>query len=344
MIYKRILILAICFILGVVLVIFLFFDSSFQQQKRNSFIRLLPTHQIVPDNIIVLKAGRWYFSGLNRDSIYLGNLYTPVKLLKVDLAIKDTAECYLRMPNGTKLTRGYFNMVKNGTVYTLDGSQPTLLSGDLTSSILKPVTKPPYFTQAVHLTGNSFVLRVVQNGENRLVRYRADSPGFKSSDNLLHKQVDGVFSTDGNLVAEPKSGRIFYVYYYRNQFICADSNLHLLYHGKTIDTNSIAKLKVASIKSQNQTTLAAPPIEVNKRIAVNENWLFVQSGLIADNEIKESLADVSIIDVYAIKDGKYQFSFYLPDFNKKKLTDFMVHGKNLYALFDHYLYKYKLNF
>nr|WP_068890383.1 hypothetical protein [Pedobacter panaciterrae] len=312
--------------------------------NKNNFIRVIPSHKIVPNNIIDLKVGRWYLAGITHDSIYVGNLYTPRKLLKVDSAVKDTISYRLNFPNGTKLTRSYFNLIEKGTVYTLDGNQPILLTCDISELSLKLATKPPYFTQAVNVNKRSFVFRIVQNGENKLVRYRTDSSGFKESPNLLRKQVDGIFSTDGNLVAEPKSGKVFYVYYYRNEFICADSNLKLIYQGKTIDTNSIAKLKVAKIQSQNQTTLAAPPIEVNKRVAVNENFLFVQSGLIADNEVPESLESVSTIDVYAIKDGEYQFSFYLPDFNRKKLTDFRVYGKNLYALFDHYLYKYRLNF
>ena len=53
---------------------------------------------------------------------------------------------------------------------------------------------------------------------------------------------------------------------------------------------------------------------------------------------------VSMIDVYAVADGKYQFSFYLPDFRGFKVRDFKVYGQSLYALYDHYLYKYQLNF
>ncbi|NQX56892.1 hypothetical protein HQN86_24960 [Pedobacter panaciterrae] len=344
MIFKRILLITICLIFSVVLVVILYFVSAKAKQNKNNFIRALPTHRLVPDNIIDLGEGRWYLAGIGNDSIYIGNLYTPQKLLRVDSSVKDTVGCHFSLPEGAKLTRGYFNLVQHGSIYTLDGNQPALFLGKLSSKILKPATKPPFFTQAAHSLGKSFILRVVQNGQNRLVRYRPDSDGFRSSANLLHKQIDGVFSTDGNLAVAPKSGNVFYVYYYRNQFICADSNLNLLYQGKTIDTNSTAKLKIASIKSQNQTTLAIPPVEVNKRVAINEHFLFIQSGLIADNEVPESLKNVSIIDVYSVNDSKYQFSFYLPDFNKKKLTDFKVYGQSLYALYDHYLYKYKLNF
>ncbi|NQX54426.1 hypothetical protein HQN86_12445 [Pedobacter panaciterrae] len=344
MIYKRFFVILICLIFSVVSVGALYFLSTNARENKNNFIRLLPSHKIVPDNVMALSEGRWYIAGLNYDSIYLANLYTPEKLLKVNVAVNDSSAYNLEFPEGSKLTKGYFSLVSDGSIYTLDGDQPLILYSSIQYPFLKPLVKPPYFTQAAYIARNSLVLRIVQNAENKLVKYQLDSAGFRVSPNLLHKQVDGIFSTDGNLIVEPKSARIFYVYYYRNQFICADTNLNLLYQGKTIDTNSTAKVKIVDIKSQNQTTLAAPPIEVNKRIAVNEGYLFIQSGLIADNEVVESLKEVSIIDVYTIKDGKYHFSFYLPDFNKKKLTDFKVYGQSLYALYDHYLYKYKLNF
>ncbi len=342
--FKRILLLLICLLGSVLTVILLcFFSNSFRQNKNN-FIRLLPPSKVTPGNILDFKTGGWNYAGYSGDSIYIGNLYAPDRLVRIDSDLKDTLAVKLGLPDRTKLTKGYFNLVDVASVYTLDGNQPLLLAGNILDRILKPASKPPYFTQAIHTGGNSFVLRVVQAGQNKLVTYRTDSAGFIMPANLLEKQVDGIFCTDGNLVKIPNSNKIIYVYYYRNQFICADNNLNLLYKGKTIDTVSHAHIKVDYIKSTNETTISSPPLYVNKQSSANEKYLFIHSALIADNEVAESLEKVSVIDVYAVKDGKYQFSFYLPDFNGKKLTDFRVYGQSLYALYDHYLYKYQLNF
>ncbi|PTS95405.1 hypothetical protein DBR11_21435 [Pedobacter sp. HMWF019] len=320
-----------------------FFSDGFRHNKNN-FIRLLPPSKVTPGNILDFKTQGWNFAGYSSDSIYLGNLYTPDRLVKVDSELRDTLAVKLGIPNRTKLTKGYTNLVDDSSVYTLDGNRPLLLAGNKSNRVLASASKPPFFTQAIHTGGNSFVLRVVQAGQNKLVTYRTDSVGFKMAAKLLEKQVDGIFCTDGNLVKVPNSNKIIYVYYYRNQFICTDDNLNLLYKGKTIDTVSHAHIKVDYIKSLNETTISSPPLYVNKQSAANEKYLFIHSALIADNEVAESLEKVSVIDVYAVKDGKYQFSFYLPDFRGNKIKDFRVYGQSLYALYDHYLYKYQLNF
>lgn len=258
--------------------------------------------------------------------------------------MKDSVSTQLYFSRQASLLNGSFSIVEDSSVFVLDGNQPKLFSGYLFNNNELKASDPPFFNKAVYTDKQSFVLRAVINGNNVLVKYRSDSTGFKLGSTVLKKQVDGIFCTDGNLIKTPDSKHLFYIYYYRNQFLCTDKNLNLLYAGKTIDTNAHAKIKVSYIKSSNQTTLSAPPIYVNKQASANNKYLFIVSGLRADNEKGASLDDFSTIDVYKVQKGKYQFSFYLPDFNKKKLTDFRVDDHSLYALYDHYLYKYQLNF
>lgn len=340
---KRIGWLIVCLLAGISVVVLLFLVTKKEREKDNSFIRLLPSHIVLPGNIIDLKSSRWYFAGITGDSIYLGNSFTPDKITGLDSNLKQLMEIKWNFPNGSRFYNGSFNLVDNMSIYTLDGNQPKLYSGEKLDNELKPIKSPPYFTQGISIDKNVFIFRVVINGQNRLVKY-ANSTTTKMPPNILEKQIDGIFCTDGNLVRIPHTTNFIYVYYYRNQFLYADSNLKVLYKGKTIDTNTHAKIKVSTIKSQNQTTLSAPPVYVNKQSAANEKYLFIHSGLKADNEMAETLDGLSVIDVYELKNGKYKFSFYLPNFNGKKLTDFRVYGQSLYALYDHYLNKYQLNF
>jgi len=258
--------------------------------------------------------------------------------------MKDSVKLQLHFSKRTSLLSGSFSIVEDSCAFVLDGNQPALFSGNLFNDNELKGSYPPFFNQAIHIGQQSFVLRAVINNHNVLIKYRSDSKGFKLGNTLLKKQVDGIFCTDGNLIKTPDSKRLFYVYYYRNQFLCSDTSLNLLYGGKTIDTNTHAKIKVSYIKSSNQTTLSSPPVYVNKQAAANNRFLFIVSGLRADNEKGSLLDDFSTIDVYSVSNGNYQFSFYLPNFNKKKLTDFRVDEQSLYALYDHYLYKYQLNF
>ena len=43
-------------------------------------------------------------------------------------------------------------------------------------------------------------------------------------------------------------------------------------------------------------------------------------------------------------DGKYEFSFYLPDYQGRKMKSFRVFDHMLVALYDNYLYGFRLNF
>ena len=162
---------------------------------------------------------------------------------------------------------------------------------------------------------------------------------------LLVKQGEGLFSTDGMLLYDKSISRLIYMYYYRNQFICMDTNLKLLYKGKTIDTISRAQIKVSKIKSgsENTFTLSVPPLVVNKKGSVYKGCLFVHSNIIAKNETKKAFDNASVIDVYNLKAGSYKFSFYLPDYNNTKMFDFAINGNTLIALYDHYIFVFELN-
>src|SRR5262249_2111967 len=154
----------------------------------------------------------------------------------------------------------------------------------------------------------------------------------------------GIFCTDGSLLAQADSNRLIYVYNYRNQWICLDTNLNIRYKARTIDTNSRVKFTVGSIPSQHAITMSSPPTFVNQQSCISGNSLFIHSALQADNDESDVYSISSPIDVYSLVDGKYLLSFYLPDYRKHKIRDFRVSGNTLVALYDHYVYTYTLLF
>jgi len=276
--------------------------------------------------------------------LYLGNYQTPGRLLKVNKDLKIRESVSLAGFQTFPIYKGSYLQIDSPHIYLMDGIKPVIIEGDLPSLHLKKTIRTSYFTGAIAINNHSFILRSVYNGiGNVIVRQENNTDSLKKRI-LLEKQVDGVFCTDGEMIKVPGSLRFIYVYYYRNQFLCTDSHLNLIYKGKTIDTIGRAHIKVTKIASTGETTMSAPPLYVNKRACANSKYLFVQSALRANNETEYMIKNVSMIDVYAVFDGKYKFSFYLPDFRGHKVRDFKVYGKSLYALYDHYLYKYKLNF
>nr|WP_068891208.1 hypothetical protein [Pedobacter panaciterrae] len=341
---KRLYKLLGCFVLGIFFVSALAFISNRARVAENGFIRKLPSLKLIGENSINVKYNWWYIAGLFDSTIYLGNNILPGRIGKVDREIKNFSLTKITGFDSVKIYNGAYIQIDSPIFYLMDGVKQIILNGNVKDLHLTKQLNATYFTGGIPLTNSTMALRSVYEGiGNRLIKLDLIT-GQLQPTSLLEKQIDGIFCTDGEIVRVPKSSKIIYVYYYRNQFLCADSNLNLLYKGKTIDTNSHAQIKVAKIKSNSENTLSAPPLYVNKRACANEKYLFVQSALRANNETEYMIKDVSMIDVYAIADGKYQFSFYLPDFRGFKVRDFKVYGQSLYALYDRYLYKYQLNF
>jgi hypothetical protein len=169
-------------------------------------------------------------------------------------------------------------------------------------------------------------------------------PALNLAPHALVKQVDGLFCVDGMLHYNRQLNTLVYVYYYRNQFISMDTMLNVLYRGKTIDTISHARIKVAQMEAGHAITLATPPLTVNTQSCVSGNYLFVNSNLKASNEPQEHFDMASAIDVYDLRNGDYRYSFYIAHVGGKKMRNFGVTGRTLVVLHDQYAYTYDISY
>lgn len=153
------------------------------------------------------------------------------------------------------------------------------------------------------------------------------------------------FSADGFISYNPVQGYLVYSYYYRNTFIRLDSGMRVIYTGRFIDTNTVAKLKLGTYESAGKKIrkLATPSLIVNKRGYLDGNYFYNESGLVADDENRTQFKlPPVVIDVYRISDGRLSHSIYLPGYKRVKLTDFAVRDNHLFALYDKHLIRYQL--
>lgn len=342
MLKSRLLSISISFAVSCILSFLLYFLSDWKVNLSNGFNRKFPSHKIRGVRFIDLKYHSWYPAGAHSEELYFGNYLFLNGILKVDCDRQDTVLNRVSGFDTVTFSKGSTYQIDSTNFYLLDGIKRVVASGKMSDLELTRMQKTPPFTAGLPLSPSSFILRVVTKGRNNtLIKQTNETINHSYT---LEKQGDGVFSTDGMLIKSPDGSKIIYAYYYRNQFICADTNLNVLYKGKTIDTVSHANIKVARIESEHAVTLAAPPVYVNKHIAANNKWLFVHSGLRADNEVSSITERASVIDVYSLSDGKYAFSFYLLNMKEQKLNSFIVFGDSLVAIYDDCLYSYKLNF
>ncbi|SDF60761.1 hypothetical protein [Chitinophaga filiformis] len=152
------------------------------------------------------------------------------------------------------------------------------------------------------------------------------------------------FSTDGFLCLDEATGHMVYTYYYRNVFVYLNRDLNTLFTGMLIDTNTVGKIKLGTYKANGKTirTMAQPALVINKRGFTDGKWYYNHAALAGDNELLNDFNKHEVIDVYRLSDSRYSHSIYLPKHPEKKLTDFIVRGDKLVALYENYLVTYIL--
>jgi len=342
---RRLLYLFYCLTGSILVIAVLSFFSNEASHRKNGFIRLVPPHIAIPAHIRDLHANVWNLAGGTATRVYLSNRAAPARLMEINLDLKDSMLRNLSIHSAaTRVSKSLRVMVDSPTICLAEGVSPLLAEGRLGDSLLHRLPANAYFGLATPLSPASHILRVFDTrlGQNILIKQLPDTLISKAP--ILEKQADGLFCTDGALHAQPDSNRLVYIYSYRNQFICLDTNLRVRYSARTIDTVSHVQFTVSKIPSQKAVTFSSPPSFVNEQSCVNGNYLFVHSALPADNEDAELFRTGAAIDVYSLVDGSYLFSFYLPDYRNKKMRDFRVFGNTLVALYDHYVYTYTLKF
>lgn len=332
--------------LSVLTIVVLFLSSEQIMHHSNPFIRRYPNHPVEFSNTIDLKHHSYYFAGFANKRIYLGNYQYPTYILSVDqkLSHKKLEKIHF---DPTKIPFHLITIsIQNPYFYLSDGGVPAVLRGDLKNwTITKEFKGLPYFTRAVPIDGIRLAFR--SNNSKKLANvlgvYNSDSiPKIKYNRELLQRQIDGIFDTDGTLLYSEGEKKIVYLYYYRNEFVVANKTGKLVNRGHTIDTISRAQLKVSSLNDGKQFAMSSPSFVVNANAAVFKNLLFVQSTVKGRYENDKLWERSFIIDVYNLKSNTYVLSFPLYHTSSNVLNSLEITDTHLYAIIGNDLVVYEL--
>lgn len=267
-------------------------------------------------------------------------------MLRTDYDLSDTV--YLKLSSSDTVQRTHSTplvCVDSPYIYLTEAFSSVIQKDLLSNLTVHPLRDTTFFFAVEPTSSNSIFYKTYDTVKQQsiLTKLSPNTLGNKIRRYDLEKQVDGFFCTDGVMHYEPENGRLVYVYFYRNRFVSLDSNMNILYNGRTIDTNSHVKIRVSHITSIGQVTLASPPAMVNKMSCVDGNYLYINSKLLANNENKYLFDKCSVIDVYSLKEEHYLSSFYLHDIGKEKVRGFRIANNTVVALYDHYLATFRLS-
>lgn len=337
--YLTLLLLGLAMSCGLTVKLFLISERIVHYENR--FQRSYPHPSGAVFAKVALPHNSYYVAGFGNGRVYLGNVTAPLHVLSCNYSLQDFKVAEISIDtvglsfNSAQLrVQGEKFYLFNGTVpYVFEG-RVIDWKGDPSNADLKR------FTLAEVVDGDLVVRTFSEKGDNLLGMQQLSEMSKPSYEpNMLVKQADGIFDTDGMLVASNR--KFVYLYYYRNEFIVGDMSLKIHMRGKTIDTISRAQVKIAE-SSQGLIQLGQSPLLVNRRVALYNNLLFVNSQLPGKEDIVKLWKQASIIDVYDIHDGSYRFSFPLHDIDGRKFDSFRVVENHLFIINEKWIVRYDL--
>lgn len=327
---------------GIVIVLFLFSESA--MQKENPFTRRFIPMSAEISTEFKLDGYGYYFAGSYKDKIYLGNHTTPLYVTEIDTSLRKIVKHKISLEKYDYPFRSAEIRVEYPFFFFYDGMVPVIFRGSVSDFSAKAVMdKKVYFTDASVISGVTFAIRGQKppKGEHIAGLLQIDK-GARTHffPDFLVKQQDGIFDTDGQFTYDRGSGKVIYTYYYRNEFIVADSLMQLQLRGRTIDTVSKAKLKIVTMEGSGDTRLSAPPLTVNRQSAAEGGILFVNSMLRGRHESKKIWQTAGAIDLYDLNNGHYLASFYVYHADKQHLKEFTITKTAFYGIFGNSIHKY----
>lgn len=294
--------------------------------------------------MIDIRSPSYHIAGESGNTLYLGNESSPMSVIGIDHTSKFKTYSVINLSN-KKILHGRL-FIDSPFFYILDRTTTTVLQGKVENwqAFENPAFKL-FEDLAIPISHGTLILRTLSKApiSHILAKETVSPPKIKTATNILESQAGGIFSTDGMLNYDPFRKRLVYVYYYRNQYLSIDTDLNLILKARTIDTNTFAKIEIAEINSDSAFVIAGPPRFVNLKSFVFHKYLFINSRLIADNEEKRIFRNSSVIDVYDYILGNYKFSFYISDYEGKKITDIQIINGNLVCISGKFLLFYKIN-
>jgi len=316
--------------------------------KKNGFSR-----KAMPMNIHVLgkienKKTFLSLAGYHDSTIYLsGN--NAGQLFMWDKYLSNPHVLLLRIPPNTKINSRFEMEIDSSGIRLFAGNVPAVYYFKLNGTWFKTVNNlPEVFTRSVSLNPTSFMVRIIHK---RGTLYDAVFAKYNAVNNeLIYEQGisalngDLGFSDDGLLCFDMLTKMAVYVELFSNKITAIDTNLKVVYRKHTIDTISSNRANYNSMKlgDKKEFTNTSPKRLINSESYVDRGKLFVKSNLQADNETDNIFSDNSPIDVYSVKDGSYEGSFYLPNDNGKKVLRFQVFHDLLIALYEDHVMTYRL--
>ena len=332
--------------LSITIIAILYFKSRAALAQENPFIRRYVPASIYHVQDLDLGTYGFYFAGGNSEKIYLGHSNSPLSVVEIGGNLQKRIDHEIRLEREDLPFRSTQVKVENLFFYFLDGTVPVIYKGstnDWTAKIIMDANHYFSKTQIITPFEIAYITQDRESKENVVGKFSLlDSIKTNFSANILQKQIDGIFDTDGMLFYNKSKNMLLYIYFYRNQYTLFDTELKVIGRRNTIDTTKFARIKPQFTNKTGARKMGSQPYVVNSQAAVHGNLLFIHSTVKGKLQDPITWDRASSIDVYDFIKNEYVSSFYIYHNQKDKITGFFLTDNSLYVISGRNITRYRL--
>lgn len=318
-----------------------------KSQTNNAFTRKYIPHALQKIKQITLPSNDYYIAGIDSCAIYLGNYNAPLYVKEIDFNLFTEKTHQIIIDQYNLPYKRVRIVVQPPYFFVGDGTVPILFRGKITNWKASTLFKEKiYFNQFVPKDSATIAVVTASTKTNTTIlgeiKLKPNQLMFTPKEDILVKQINGTFDTDGLLQWNNQAHLYTYLYYYRNQYIVLDQNLQPIVHNKTIDTISKAQIDLAYFEKSKEYKLGSKTIMVNLTATANHNSYFIVSDRMGRFEKDDLSKGMTIIDQYDYKNNRYQHSFYFYHQPQQTMQQFMAYQNYLIGIVDNQLWMYKI--
>ena len=309
---KTILLITVFF--SLISVIALFLNMSYLQSNEKTKV----FHRIYKQEFVRF-SHTFKFEGYVPQIIYFDkklyfNDYNNHQIIELD-TLGEILNQYPKTSNKKTLSSiDYFDVDKDG-IYMVDYKKRTITLVGFENSIKYEYTTDILIDRINRLKDNQFLIKSYDRDAKFSVTL-VDAK--KNTENKLDYPLPDVKHSGLKLsgfYSKNQNGVSFYICWKAGLFFCVNQEGQFQYLSKTIDETPLPKI----IESNNAKSLRYDPLMplVNISADADEKYLYILSNI---KTPADKNAASNVVDVYRVLDGKYQFSFKIPDYKDEKLN------------------------
>ncbi|PZR07647.1 MAG: hypothetical protein DI539_23410 [Flavobacterium psychrophilum] len=331
-------------VMAAILLVVVLSWSALQPIKKNKgFSRVFSIEAIKQISVMEKKADIIDFAGYTENHLYF-KTKRPDTILVIDNDLKNIKSIFLKVPDDRSIYSRFTSVVDSPYVHILAGNTPAIITGKLEGDVSVHRFPNTLFTRVALISGNLFALRMVDKTDQIFAKANPLTGQVTKENNVSEKNHDAGISTDGVLHYDKASNFLVYVYHYKNEILLMDTGLNVINKVKTVDINTSSEIIAGDVKSKSIITNLTPKRVLNAVSCVWGGSLYNNSRVFSDNEAAETVTQNSVIDVYNIKDGSYQKSFYIPNYKGQKVNKFKVVHDKVFAIYKDFVVAYNIAF